>query len=565
MSFTTAVTWLVGLGALLVAVKPVGAYLARVFTGQPTLFDRVWGRPERWFFRASGVDPADDMSAVEYAAALVLVNLVLLGGIYVLLRVQASLPFNPQHFSDVRSSIAFNTAASFATNTNWQAYAGERTLSDFSQFAALGFAQFIAPASGIAAAVAFVRALSGRKLGNFFVDVTRACTRVFLPLAVLVALLLVWQGVPETLAGYAQAHLITGGHELIPRGPIASFDAIAHLGQNGGGFTRANSANPLENPTAVSNLIYIITMGILPVGLFGFFGIMTGRMRMAWTLTVVAGVLFLGMLALYYVPQAAGNPIINSLGLHGTANWIGQELRFGTGGSALFTTSSMAFSTGSVVTAQDSLLPLASLGSFFSMFVNMVFGGKGVGVLNMMVFVILTVFLIGLMVGRTPEFLGKKIETREVSLASLAFLVHPFLILGGTALAVYLPAARHGVSSAGAHGLSEILYAFTSAAANNGSAFAGLHAALPFYTLAIAVVMILGRYVPLCAMLLLGESLLRKRTVPETVGTLRTDGVLFGGVLLAAVIIVNALAFFPVIALGPVAEHYLLMAHHLFS
>ena len=565
MSFTTAVTWLVGLGVLFVAVKPVGGYLARVFTAQPTVLDRVWGRPERWLFRVSGVDPNYDMSAWEFAAALVVTNVVLLAAVYVLLRLQVSLPFNPQHFPDVRSSIALNTAVSFATNTNWQAYAGEHTLSNFSQFAALGFAQFIAPASGVAAGVAFVRALSGRKLGNFFVDLTRACTRILLPLAVLVTLVLVWQGVPETLAGYAHAHLITGGRQIIPRGPIASFDAIAHLGQNGGGFTHANSANPLENPTAVSNLIYAIVMGLLPVGLFGFFGIMTGRMRTAWTLTAVAGVLFLGMLVLYYVPEAAGNPVINSLGLHGTANWIGQELRFGTGGSALFTTSSMAFSTGSVATAQDSLLPLASLGSFFGMFVNMVFGGKGVGLLNMMMFVILTVFLIGLMVGRTPEFLGKKIETREVSLASLAFLVHPFLILGGTALAVYLPAARHGVTNAGAHGLSEILYAFTSAAANNGSAFAGLHAALPFYTAAISMVMLIGRYVPLVAMLLLGESLLRKRTVPETVGTLRTDGVLFGGVLLTSVIIVNALAFFPVIALGPLAEHYLLMAHHLFS
>lgn len=559
------VTWLVGLGSLVLVIKPVGSYLLRVFTFQPTFLDAVFGRVERAFFRTLGEGPGRDMSAVEYGSALIITNLVLFIAAYAVLRLQAWLPFNPLHLPGVKPVVAFNTAASFTTNTNWQAYAGEHTLSDFSQFGALAFAEFLAPASGIAAGVAVIRAVSGQKLGNFFVDVTRASTRVLLPLAVLVTLLLVWQGTPETLGPYAHAHLITGGHQIIPRGPMASWDAIEHLGQNGGGYTAANSANPLENPTAVTNLIETIAMGFVPVSLFGLFGLMTRRMRMAWTLTAVAGAIFFAMLALSYFPEASGNPVINAFGLHGAANWVGKEIRLGIGGSALFTTSSMAFTTGSVVNAQDSLLPMASLAPFIGMFLNMVFGGKGVGLLNMMMFVILTVFLIGLMVGRTPEFLGKKIETREVSLASIAFLVHPLLILGGTALAVYLPTGRSGVLNPGPHGLTEILYAFSSGAANNGSALSGLHASQPFYAIAIGVVMIIGRYVSILAMLLIGESLLRKKTVPETVGTMRTDGVLFGGILLASVIIVNALAFLPVMAVGPIAEHYLLLAHRLFS
>ncbi|MGC8488804.1 MAG: potassium-transporting ATPase subunit KdpA [Clostridia bacterium] len=565
MSFTTVATWLVVIGFLFLAIKPVGVYMMRVFTYQRTFMDPVFGRAEHWFWRLVGVDPEHDMGAVEYGAAFVLTNLVFMLGAYTVLRLQGGLPFNPQHFPNAPPYLAFNTSASFTTNTNWQAYSGENTLSYFSQFAALSFLQFTTPASGAAVGVAFVRTLSGRKLGNFFVDMTLACTRLLLPLAVIVTVLLVWQGVPESIGSYVHAHLLTGGTQIIPRGPIATWEAIEHLGQNGGGFTNANSANPLENPTAVTNIIETISMGLLPVAFFGMLGAMTKRWRTAWTLTAVAGVLYLAMLAIIYFPEMSGNPIVNALGLHGAANWVGKEVRLGIGGTSIFATSTMAFTTGSVVSAHDSFLPIPSLAFFTGMFLNMVFGGKGVGLLNMLMFVILTVFLIGLMVGRTPEFMGKKIETREVSLASIAFLIHPLLILGGTALAVYLPAGLKGVFNPGPHGLSEILYGFASGAANNGSAFGGLAASLPFYEVAIGVTMILARYASVLAMLLLGQSLLRKKTVPETVGTMRTDGPLFGGILLGSIIIVNALAFFPVIALGPIAEHYLLMAHHLFS
>ncbi len=564
MSLSTAVTWFVVIAILALAMKPLGTYMARVFTFQPTFLDRIFGPIERAVFRTLGIDPGHDMGAVEYGVAFVLTNLVFFLGAYAVLRLQNILPFNPEHFRAVSPDIAFNTAASFTTNTNWQAYAGENTLSYFSQFGALSFLQFVTPASGAAVGVAFVRALAGRKLGNFFVDLTLACTRILLPLAVVVTLVLAWQGVPETLAGYVHAHTLTGVEQTIPRGPIASFEAIEHLGQNGGGFTAANSANPVENPTPVSNVVESIAMGLLPVAFFYLFGAMTGRTRVAWTLTAVAGTLFLLMLAMIYFPEKAGNPIVNALGLQGAANWVGKEIRFGIGGTSMFETATMAFTTGSVASAHDSFLPIPSLAFFLGLFLNMVFGGKGVGLLNMLMFVILTVFLIGLMVGRTPEFLGKKIETREVSLASVAFLLHPLLILAGTALAVAVPAARAAVLNPGPHGLSEILYAFSSGAANNGSAFGGLNAALPFYAVSIGIVMIIGRYASVLAMLLLGESLLRKKTVPETLGTMRTDGALFGGILLGTIVVVNALTFFPVMALGPVAEHYLLLAHRLF-
>jgi K+-transporting ATPase ATPase A chain len=495
---------------------------------------------------------------------LVVTNLVFMVLAYAALRLQGVLPFNPLHLGGVSPELAFNTAASFTTNTNWQAYSGESTLSQFSQFGVLSYLQFVTPAAGGAAGIAVIRALAGRKLGNYFVDLTLMCTRVLLPLAVIVTLVLVWQGVPESLGNYLHIHTLAGPTQVVPRGPIASWEAIEHLGQNGGGYTNANSANPLENPTPFSNVVETIAMGLVPVAFFYAFGAMTKRLRTAWTLTAVAGVILLAMLALIYFPERAGNPVVNLLGLQGAANWVGKELRFGIGGTALFDTLTMTFTTGSVAAAHDSYLPLPGLSMMVGMFLNLVFGGKGVGFINMAIFVVLTVFLIGLMVGRTPEFLGKKVEAREVSLAAIAFLIHPLLILGGTALAVYLPTGLSGILNPGPHGLSEILYAFSSGAANNGSAFAGLNAALPFYEVAIGVVMIVGRYGSIVAMLILAEALLRKPAVPATSGTLRTDTPLFAGILLGTIVVVNALTFFPVAALGPLAEHFLLAQHRMF-
>lgn len=564
MSIQTVMTWVVIFAVFALTVKPVGNYIVKVFTFEPTLLDKPLKPIENALFRVMGIQRDSTMTAKDYAIALLLTNFAWLIGAYFLLRVQGALPFNPQHFPDINPHLAFNTAASFTTNTNWQAYSGENTMSYFSQFAVLSYLQFVTPATGGAAGIAFIRMLSGRKIGNFFVDLTLMVTRLLLPLSVIVTLILVGQGVPESLGPYLHIHTITGQTQTVPQGPIASWEAIEHLGQNGGGYTNANSANPLENPTAFSNVIEVISMGLLPIGFFYAFGAMTRRKRLAWTLIGVSASFYVIMLALIYFPEMAGNPVVNALGLHSHANMVGKELRFGIGGTSIFETSTMAFTTGSVASAHDSYLPLSSLSFFLGMFLNMVFGGKGVGVLNMLMFVIITIFLMGLMVGRTPEFLGKKIETREVSLASIAFLLHPLLILVGSAIAVATPQGLHGVFNPGPQGLSEILYGFTSAAANNGSAFGGLGASLPFYEVALGIVVIIGRYASVIAMLLIGESLLNKRSVPETSGTMHTDTPLFGGILFGAIIILNALTFFPVMALGPIAEQYLMLAHHLF-
>ncbi len=564
MSLQTVAVWVVVIGIFLITVKPLGTYIAKVFSFEPTFLDRPMRPIENGIFRLFGIDPSYNMTAKQYGMALVLTNFAWIIISYILLRLQGHLPWNPEHMAAVNPQLAFNTATSFGTNTNWQAYGGESTMSYFSQFGNLEFLQFVTPAVGGTMAIAFIRALSGKKMGNFFVDLVLMCTRVLLPLSVVFTVLLVWQGVPETLAPYLHVHSVAGQSQVVARGPIASWESIEHLGTNGGGFTNANSANPLENPTALSNLFEVIMMGLLPVAFFYTFGVMTGRRKMAWTLISVAGLFYLGILAMVYFPMQLGNPIINALGLHGHIYRVGTELRFGMGGTSIFETSTMSFTTGSVASAHDSALPLTGLAYFAAMFLNLIFGGKGVGLLNMLMLVIIAVFLMGLMVGRTPEFLGKKIEAREVSLASIAFLLHPFLILVGTALSVALPAGLKGVYNPGPHGFSEILYGMASGAANNGSAFGGLGAALPYYEVTIGIIAVIGRFASVMAMFLVAESLLKKKAVPVTSGTMRTEGVLFGGVLTGAIIILNALTFFPVAALGPVAEHYLLMAHHLF-
>jgi K+-transporting ATPase ATPase A chain len=564
MTLSTVITWAVVIGGLLLLLKPVGIYMYKVFTFQPTWLDKPMKPVEGLIFRMLKVSTESTMNALEYGVAFVLTNMVWGLMAFALLRVQGALPFNPNHFGNVNPQLAFNTASSFVTNTNWQAYSGENTMSYFSAFAVLQFLQFVTPASGAAAGLAFVRALSGRALGNFFVDLTLVLTRVLLPLAVIFGLIFVALGVPETLGPYLHIHTLNHQTQIVPRGPIASWEAIEHLGQNGGGFTNANSANPLENPSALSNIFQAVAMGLVPSAFFYLFGMFTGKKRLAWTLIAVAETLFVVMLAMIYFPEIHGNPIITALGLSGHANMVGKELRFGMGGTSIFETSTMAFTTGSVASAHDSFLPISSMAFFLGMFLNMVFGGKGVGLINMLMFVIITIFLMGLMVGRTPEFLGKKIEAKEVSLASIAFLLHPLLILVGTALATATPQGMAGVFNPGPQGLSEILYGFTSAAANNGSAMGGLGASLPFYEVALGIVVIIGRYASIIAMLLVGESLLRKKRVPETSGTMRTDTPLFWGILLGSIVILNALTFFPVMALGPIAEQYLMAAHHLF-
>lgn len=562
MSLATIATWAVVFAVFALTCKPLGEYMARVFSDQPTFLDRPFKPLEGAILRVAGVDPSVAMTAVQYGTAFVVINLVWMLFSYLFLRIQGVLPFNPEHFGAVNPYLAFNTSASFTTNTNWQAYSGENTLSYFSQFANLSYLQFVTPASGACVGIAFVRALAGRPLGNFWSDLLKVCTRLLLPLSVIVALILVSQGVPETLAAYLKVHALAGGTQVVPRGPIATWEAIEHLGQNGGGYTNANSANPLESPTALTNIVLTIAMGLVPVAFFPFLGAMTGRRKTAWTLFGVAASFFLLMLAMIYFPEHLGNPILNALHLHGTTNMEGKEVRFGLGGTAIFETSTMSFTTGSVASAHDSYMPLGQMAFLLGMFLNLVFGGKGVGLVNMLMLVILTVFLVGLMVGRTPEFMGKKIEAREVSLTAIAFLLHPFLILVGTAIAAATPAGLAGVFNNPPQGLTEILYGFTSAAANNGSALGGLGAALPFYEIALGIVVIIGRYASVMAMILVAASLLAKRETPQGAGTLRTEGPLFGAIVFGSILILNALTFFPILALGPIAQHYILAAVH---
>lgn len=563
----TAYTWIQwGLVFLVFAllIKPLGTYMARVFTGQKTFLDPVFGPLEKLLFKILKVSPGDNMTGMQYGVAILASNLFMFLFMYLILRTQNLWPLNPMKLSALNPLLAFNTATSFTTNTNWQAYSGENTMSYLSQIS-LSWLQFTTPATGAAAGIAVVRGLAGKPLGNFWVDITKWLTRVFLPLAMIFGFLFLWQGVPENFNNYTQVTTIAGHHQLVPQGPIASFESIEHLGNNGGGYTNANSANPIENPTALSNVFQILAMGILPVSFFYTFGIVTERRKLAWTFISVATFFFVGSLFLIYFPEMAGNPILNHLGINASmGNMVGKENRFGMSGTSLFETATMAFTTGSVASAHDSYTPLASLAFFTAMFLNMIFGGKGVGLINMMIFAIVTIFLMGLMVGRTPEFMGKKIEAREVTLASIAFLIHPLLILVGTAFGAGTPLGLAGAYNPGPHGFSEILYGFSSGAANNGSAFGGLGAALPFYEILIGIEVVLGRYGSIIAMLILADSLRRKKSVPQTSGTMRVDTPLFASILIGTILVMNALTFFPVLALGPIAEQYLMMAGHLF-
>ena len=562
MSLATIATWAVVFAVFALTCKPLGEYMARVFSDQPTFLDRPFKPLEGAILRVAGVDPSVAMTAVQYGTAFVVINLVWMLFSYLFLRIQGVLPFNPEHFGAVNPYLAFNTSASFTTNTNWQAYSGENTLSYFSQFANLSYLQFVTPASGACVGIAFVRALAGRPLGNFWSDLLKVCTRLLLPLSVIVALILVSQGVPETLAAYLKVHALAGGTQVVPRGPIATWEAIEHLGQNGGGYTNANSANPLESPTALTNIVLTIAMGLVPVAFFPFLGAMTGRRKTAWTLFGVAASFFLLMLAMIYFPEQLGNPILNALHLHGTTNMEGKEVRFGLGGTAIFETSTMSFTTGSVASAHDSYMPLGQMAFLLGMFLNLVFGGKGVGLVNMLMLVILTVFLVGLMVGRTPEFMGKKIEAREVSLTAIAFLLHPFLSLVGTAIAAATPAGLAGVFNNPPQGLTEILYGFSSMAVDNGSSFAGLSANTVFYNVLGGVAMLLGRYLVIVAVLGIAGSLAAKGASSPDEGTFRTDTPMFATLLTSVVVLVGGLTFVAAVALGPVVEQ--LMHHRLF-
>ncbi|TXK84523.1 potassium-transporting ATPase subunit KdpA [Paenibacillus sp. N3.4] len=547
------------LGLIMLLVKPVGSYLVHVFSYEKNGLDRVFAPIERVSYRIMGVHEKEEMGWKKYVGAVLLVNFVMLIFVYTVFRIQSYLPLNPDGLGNVPSALAFNTAISFMTNTNWQAYSGENTLSYFSQMVAITFPMFTSAATGFAVAVAFIRGLVGRQdnLGNFYVDLTRGITRVFLPLSFIVALFLVFQGVPQTLQGAVDASTLEGAKQTITRGLVASFESIKHIGTNGGGWFGTNAAHPFENPTPLSNLIHIVCMMLLPTSLVYAFGLMIKNKKQGWTLFATMGIIFLVMVATVFYAEYRGVPAVDAMGVHG--NMEGKEVRFGLSETALFTAVTTAATTGSVNSMHESLTPLGSIAPFAEMMMNNVFGGKGVGLLNGLLYLILAVFICGLMVGRTPEFLGKKIEGKEVKLAAIAILIHPLIILAPTALALTRPESITSIANQGMHGLSEVLYAFTSGAANNGSAFAGLSANTNFYNLGIGLVMLVGRYSSIIVMLAIAGSLATKRIVPVTTGTLRTNTPLFAGILMMIIIVIGALTFFPALALGPIAEH--LAAH----
>jgi len=546
---------------LIVAMaRPLGGYLFRVLQGERTLLSPVLGPIEHGFYHLAGVDPRAEQSWRSYAMAILAFSFAGFGLLYLVLRTQQWLPLNPQSLGAMSPHLAFNTAISFVTNTNWQSYGGESTLSYFSQMVGLTVQNFLSAATGIAIAVAMVRGLvrrGGDTLGNFWVDLTRVTLYLLLPLCLVFALLLIWQGVPQNFLSYIEVTTLEGATQLIAQGPVASQEAIKILGTNGGGFFNVNSAHPFENPTALTNLLQMLSIFAIGAALTNVFGRMVGDEKQGWALFGAMGVLFLAGVTAAYWAESTVHPQLAALGLD--SNMEGKEVRFGIAASMLFAVITTAASCGAVNVMHDSLMPLAGMIPLINMQLGeVVIGGVGAGLYGMLLFALLTVFVAGLMVGRTPEYLGKKIEAHEVKLAILAILISPLCVLGFTALAAVLPAGIAGLQDAGPHGYSEMLYAFTSAAANNGSAFAGLTANSPFYDTTLGIAMLLGRFAIIVPALGIAGSLATKKPVAASIGTFPTNGAMFVVLLVAIILIVGGLTFFPALALGPVAEHFAL-------
>jgi K+-transporting ATPase ATPase A chain len=587
------------LGVLLVCVKPFGLYMARVFEGRPGWPLRAGAPLERWIYRLCGVDPEAQMGWKRYAIALLMFNVLGAVLVYALQRAQVWLPLNPQKFANLSPDSAFNTAVSFITNTNWQGYAGgESAMSYLTQMAGLAVQNFLSAASGIVVAIALIRGLARHTtatIGNFWVDVTRATLYVLLPIAMLLAVVLVSQGVIQNFSPYKDVttvealtyqqpkadaagnplkdaagnpvlETLTTHTQTLPMGPVASQESIKELGTNGGGFLGANSAHPFENPNALTNFLEMLAILMIPAGLTYTFGRMVGDTRQGWAVLAAMGILFVALLAVTVHSEQQGNPLIAQLGVDQAAsatqsggNMEGKETRFGVAASALFATIVTATSCGAVNSMHDSFTPLGGFVPLFQMQLGeVVFGGVGTGIYSMLIFAIVGVFIAGLMIGRTPEYLGKKIEAFEMKMSSIAILVMPFIVLTGTAVAVSVDAGRAGVANPGAHGFSEILYAFSSAGNNNGSAFAGLSANTPFYNVALALTMWLGRFWPIVAVLAVAGSLAAKKRIPVSEGTMPTHGATFVILLIGTVLLVGALTFVPALALGPIVEHVML-------
>jgi len=557
----------VGLFGVLVTVisVPLGLYMARVFSDQPTPLDTVLRPIERTIYRICGVHPGNEQTWIEYAVAMLLFSGAGMVLLYVMQRVQYYLPFNPQGMAGVGTDLAFNTAASFTTNTNWQAYGGESTMSYFTQMAGLAFHNFVSAAAGIAVAIAVIRGFvrrSSKTIGNFWVDLTRATLWVLLPISIVFGLILVAQGVPQNFSAYTHAKTVEGAEQVIAQGPVASQEIIKELGTNGGGFFNANSAHPFENPTPLTNLLEMLAIFAIGAGLTHTFGKMAGDRRQGWALFATMGLLFLMGVSVAVWSEHRANPQFAAMGIdsHASAaqsggNMEGKEVRFGIVNSALWATVTTDTSCGAVDSMHDSYLPLGGLIPLLNMQIGeIIFGGVGSGLYGMLVMAVLAVFIAGLMVGRTPEYLGKKIEGREMKLAMLFILIFPAVILIPAGFALVTKAGLAGITNPGPHGLSQVLYAYTEASANNGSAFAGLSANTPFYNISLGLVMLFGRFMMKVPVLALAGSLAAKKTVPASAGTFPTDGAIFVVLLLGVILIVAALTFFPADALGPIVE-----------
>lgn len=560
---------------IVLVTKPLGWYMTRVFNGQRLLI--LWPlRPvERALYWVSGVNEKREQSWVVYAVSMLFFSIAGFVTLYFLQRFQASLPFNPQGQAAITPDLAFNTSVSFVTNTNWQSYVPETTMSYLVQMAGLTVHNFLSAATGVALALALIRGFARRTsgtVGNFWVDMTRCTLYVLLPVSILVGLFFVWQGMPQNLNAYTDVTTLEGGKQLIAQGPVASQEVIKMFGTNGGGFFNANSAHPYENPNALTNFIQIVLIFAIGAALTNVFGRMVGDQRQGWAIFSVMGLLFLAGVAVCYSAEGAGNPAFAKLGidtapsaLQPGGNMEGKELRFGIANSALFTTVTTDASCGAVNTMHDSLTPLGGMIPMINIMLGeIIFGGVGSGLYGMLLFAILAVFIAGLMVGRTPEYLGKKIEAKEVKMAMLALLILPFSILGFTAIAVVLKDGLAGLANAGPHGFSEALYAYTSATGNNGSAFAGLSANTMFYNTTLGFAMLIGRFLMVIPALAIAGSLAQKRILPPSAGTFPTHGLQFVLLVSGVILILGGLTFFPALSLGPIVEHYAMIAGQTF-
>jgi len=554
---------------------PLGLYMARVFSNERTFLDPVLSPIEKLIYKLCGISPGVEMGWAGYAVSMLAFSLISMIFLYAVQRLQYYLPLNPQGLAGVPPGLAFNTAASFVTNTNWQAYSGEQTLSYLTQMVGLTSHNFLSAAAGIAMAAAVIRGFarrSAKTIGNFWVDLTRATLWVLIPISLIFALVLVWQGVPDNLSPYVNATTLEGASQTIAEGPVASQEIIKELGTNGGGFMNVNSAHPYENPTPLTNLIEMLAIFSIGAGLTHTFGKMVGDRRQGWALFAVMAILFLGGATTAIWAEQRGNPQISAIGIDEIAsaaqsggNMEGKEVRFGIVESALWATVTTDTSCGAVNAMHDSFTPLGGMVPMVNMQLGeVIFGGVGSGLYGIIVMAVLAVFIAGLMVGRTPEYLGKNIEAREMKLAMLYVLIFPTVILIPTALAAVLPAGLSSISNPGPHGFSQILYAYTEAGANNGSAFGGINANVPFYNVSIAIVMLLGRFMMAIPALAIAGSVAAKKSTAASAGTFPTDGIPFVFLLIGVIVIVGALTFFCAVALGPIVEQLLMMSGKLF-